>query len=393
MRKLNRAARAAALLSVLAGVAACGSDSKSESTATSAAAATGSAAASTGGVTCKDLSLAFMGATSGDAGALGQPMLNAVTLRVDAWNAANPDCQIAVKDFDTQGDPAQAAPIADKVVGDKTIVGLVGPAFSGETKATMPKFEEAGLPMVSPSATNAKLSQSGWKMFHRVVANDDRQAPMIVALLNSKGYKKVGVIDDGSEYGKGLSDGVKAALGANLADSDTIDPKASDYSAAVNKMKGAGVDAVFYSGYYGEAAKLVKQLRDAGVTAQFVGPDGISDTKFIEGAGAAAEGAIATNAASPVDANKDFYDSYKAKFNVEPGIYAAEAFDSTGIFLDAIKAGHTDRASIATFVSAYDAAGITKQLKFTPEGEIAGDAFYWYLVTDGKLVSQGLIKG
>ena len=350
-------------------------------------------------VTCpKGLKIAFLGALSGDNGALGQNMVNGAQIAFDEFNKANPKCQVEFakkgsSQFDSQGDPAQASPLADKLVGDKKIVGLIGPGFSGETKATAPKFQEAGLPMITPGATNAKLSENGWNIFHRILANDDKQGPGIVKLMLITGkWKKIAVIDDASEYGKGLADTVRAGLGANKVADDTIDPKGSDFSAAVNKVKGAGADAVFYGGYYAEAAKLAKQLKDAGVTAAFVSGDGSLDQKFIDNAGASAEGAWLTATGAPSDVNPAFQAKFKAKFGTDPAIYSPEAYDCAKVFLAAISTGRTSRAKIDAFINTYDSPGITKQIKFTASGEVAGDAVYAYQVVSGKLVSKGIIK-
>jgi branched-chain amino acid transport system substrate-binding protein len=341
----------------------------------------------------KGISIGFMGALSGENGALGQNMVNGASIAFDEWNKANKTCQVKFDKStfkDSQGSPDQASPLAPALVADKNVLGLIGPGFSGETKATMPVFEAATLPMITPGATNAKLSTNGWKMFHRILANDDKQGPGIVKLMK-KTAKKVGVIDDASEYGKGLADTVRAGLGALKVSDTQIDPKSSDFSAAVNQMKAAGVDTVFYGGYYAEAAKLVKAMADAGVKVQFVAGDGVLDQKYIDNAGAAAEGSLVTATGAPADVNPAFQAKFKAKFGTDPAIYSPEAYDCAQVFLAAIKAGKTNRKAIAAFVAAYDAPGITKQIKFTPEGEVAGDAVYAYQVTGGKLVPKGII--
>ena len=198
-------------------------------------------AAPAGGVKCSGIKLAFIGALSGDNGNLGKNMVNGAKVAIDEFNATHPDCQVGFDtSYDSQGDPAQATPLASKIVNDASIVGLIGPGFSGESKATMPTFEAAGLPMITPGATNAKLSTNGWKMFHRILANDDKQAPGVVTLITGtiKGAK-VGVIDDASDYGKGLADAVRAGLGAANVANAQIDPKAADFSAAIQAMKSA----------------------------------------------------------------------------------------------------------------------------------------------------------
>lgn len=343
------------------------------------------------------MKIAFMGALSGDNGALGTNMVNGASIAFDEWNKANKSCQIEFNkkgssSFDSQGSPDQASPLADKLVADKKIVALIGPGFSGETKATMPKFEAAKLPMITPGATNAKLSENGWDTFHRILANDDKQGPGIAKLIKKNGAKKVGVIDDASEYGKGLADTVRKELGALKVADDVIDPKGSDFSAAINKMKAAEVDTVFYGGYYAEAAKLIKQMRDAGVKAVFVAGDGVLDVKFIENAGAAvAEGALLTATGAPSDVNPAFQAKFKKKFGTDPAIYSPEAYDCATVFLAAIKAGNYDRKSILAFVNKYNAKGITKNIKFAASGEVEGDTVYAYKVVNGELKSQGEI--
>jgi branched-chain amino acid transport system substrate-binding protein len=372
--------------------AACGSDSKSTST-TAAPGTTGGAG---GGVKCSGIKLAFLGALSGDNGELGTNMVNGAQIAIDAFNKANPDCQVGFDkavQFDSQGDPAQATPLADKIVNDASIIGLIGPGFSGETKATMPKFEAATLPMITPGATNAKLSTNGWKMFHRILANDDKQAPGVVALITGtvKGTK-VGVIDDASEYGKGLADAVRAGLGAAAVATAQIDPKAADFSAAVQAMKAGNVDTIFYGGYYAEAAKLVKQIRDAGLKATFVSGDGSLAQGFVDNGGASTDGAYLTATGAPADVNPEFQAAFKAKYGTDPQLYSPEAYDCAQVFLAGIAAGKVTRADLAAFVTAFDAPGITKQIKFDATGEPVGDAVYYTVVEGGKLVAKGLIK-
>jgi len=381
-------------------LAACGSSSTG-SGATSApttAKGTDTTVASTtgggGGVKCSGIKLAFIGALSGDNGNLGKNMVNGAKIAIDAFNAKNPDCQVGFDaSFDSQGDPAQATPLADKIVNDKSIIGLIGPGFSGESKATMPKFEAAGLPMITPGATNAKLSTNGWKMFHRILANDDKQAPGIVTLIQTtvKGTK-VGVIDDASDYGKGLADAVRSGLGASDVANAQIDPKAADFSTAISAMKSANVDTIFYGGYYAEAAKLVKQIRDAGLTAKFVSGDGSLDKGFVDNGGAATDGAYLTATGAPADVNADFQAAFNKAYGTDPALYSPEAYDCAQVFLAGIAAGKVTRKDLADFVSAYDAPGITKQIKFDATGEPVGSAVYYSVVESGKIVAKGLIK-
>jgi branched-chain amino acid transport system substrate-binding protein len=375
--------------------AACGSDSDSSVTEdTVASEVTEDTAAAAAGVTCEPVSIAFFGALSGDAGNLGKNIRNGADLAVSEFNTANPDCQVGLVDFDSQGDPAQAPALAQKAIDDASILGIVGPAFSGESKAANPLFDAAGLAIITPSATNATLNDNNWKVFHRALAGDQVQGAGIAAYIQKTlAAAKVGVIDDASEYGKGLGDIVKSTLGDAVVASDSIDPKAADFSAAVSKMKDAAPDAIFYGGYYAEAGKLAKQLRDAGVTATLVFGDGVKDNGFIEAAGPAADGSIITCTCADGASNAEFAAAYTAKFPGEtPQTYGAEAYDAAKAFLAAIAAGKTDRAGVLEFLGTYDAAGVTKQIKWDETGEVAGNAVYAYKVEAGAIAVIGLIE-
>src|SRR5207248_2037007 len=147
----------------------------------------------------KTATIAFVGAETGDNANLGINILGGVKLAVDQVNKANPKVKIELKDFDTAGDPAQASTLKDKFVNDQSIVGIVGPAFSGETKAVLPDLQGAGLVMISASATNAGLPTvvPNATVFHRVIPDDDVQGKGIADYITKKLHvKKMAFIDD-----------------------------------------------------------------------------------------------------------------------------------------------------------------------------------------------------
>ncbi|NBU38394.1 MAG: branched-chain amino acid ABC transporter substrate-binding protein, partial [Actinobacteria bacterium] len=165
---------------------------------------------------------------------------------------------------------------------------------------------------------------------------------------------------------------------------DTIDPKAADFSAAVSKVKDAAPEYVFYGGYYGEAAKLATQLKDAGVTAVFVSGDGVKDQAgFADAAGPAAEGALIGCPCK--DGSDEFIANWKKAYGETPGTYGAEYYDAANVILAAIKGGAKDRAAVLAAISAYDADGITKHIKFGADGDATEGNIYIYKVVDGKL--------
>lgn len=342
-----------------------------------------------------NLKIGFFGALTGDAANLGINIQNGAKLAIDQYNEKNADCKVTLVSLDSQGDPAQAPGLAKKAIDDKDIIGIVGPSFSGESKAADPLFNEAGLVTISASATNTALGQNGWKTFFRVLGNDASQGPAAAKYIkDTLGAKKVVVVDDASEYGKGLADIVRQSLGDLVADNDTIQQKQTDFSPTVTKIRAAGADAVFFGGYYAEAGLLKKQMTDAGVKAVFVSDDGVKDDGFITAAGPkAAEGSVVTCPCLPPDkASGTFYADYQKAFNSEPKTYGAEAFDAATILLDGIKSGISDRAKMVEFVKSYDKPGVTKQLKFDDHGEPSAVTVWAYKLEGGKFLSGEEIK-
>jgi len=383
---------AAALAAVALVLGACSSSKKKVAT-------TGG---TTGGATnAAGVKIGFFGALTGpNSPQLGINERNGVKLAVDQHNKKSGATQVSLVEYDSQGDPAQAPQLAQKAVSDK-VVAIVGPAFSGESKVADPIFEQAGIPNVTASATNATLQTHGFKYFHRGLANDDAQAPADAKFLVKKlNAKKIAVIDDASDYGKGLADGVRKALsglGATAvvgATAESIDPKAQDFSSTVNKINAAKPDAIFYGGYYADSGRLLKQLRDAGVKVPFESGDGSEDQKIVDVGGQATEGAYLTCAcADPTTDPKaaSFVTGYKSAFNGNPAIYSAEAYDVANFILAAVESGATTGAAINTYLNTNSYTGITKTLKFDSTGEVTGGSIYEYQVKSQKVTQLGVV--
>ena len=334
-----------------------------------------------GKATCSNVSIAMAGALTGPNAALGTNILNGLKLAVDQHNKANSGCQVTVKQFDTEGDPQKATQVAPQIVSDTSVIGLLGPAFSGETKATGPVFNQAGLLSLTASATNPALTTNGWNNFFRGLGNDNSQGGAIANYMKGTlGYKKVCVVEDDSDYGIGLADVVSKTLGS-VADSSCaakVKTGDKDFSAAVQLIKDASPDAVYYGGYYAEAAPLLSQLRQGGVKAAFASGDGVNDPEFVKQAGDASKGAYLTCPCGP--APDKFATDYKAMFNVAPGVYSVEAYDLGTIMLEGIDKGITTRADMVKFVASYDGAGLAKNYKWDSTGELASASTWVYQV-------------
>jgi branched-chain amino acid transport system substrate-binding protein len=365
----------AALATAGLALTACGSTSSSSST-----------ASDTGGTDCTaGQKIAFLGATTGDYGALGLNMVGGIKLALDEYNKKHTDCKISLREFDSQGDPNKATPLANKIIQDSSIIGLVGPGFSGESLATGKTFEAAGLPVISPSATNVTITQQGWTTYHRVIGNDSAQgAADAKYITDTVGATKPFVIDDGSDYGKGLASYVKKALGSAVTGTDTVQTGQTDFSATVTAVNGSGADAVFYGGYYAEAGLLCKQLRQAGYKGLFMSGDGSEDPAFVKAAGgAAANDAILTAPAGPAPA--DFNDKYKAVNNADAGLYSTQSYDAANIFLAGVAAGDTSYEDMNAFIGSYTGNGASGPIAFDSKGDIKQSVIFAYKVAGGKL--------
>jgi branched-chain amino acid transport system substrate-binding protein len=334
-----------------------------------------------GKATCPPLSIAMAGALNGPDAALGINIKNGVQLAVDKHNAANPGCQVQLKTFDTEGDPQKATAIAPQIVDDAFTIGLVGPAFSGETKATGGVFDQAGLVAATASATNVTLSEQGWKTFFRGLANDGVQGPSVANYMkNTLGTKKVCVVDDSTDYGLGLAQAIRETLGpvADSACNISVKKGDKDFSAAVTQVKGQSPDAVFYSGYYAEAAPFVQQLRDGGVTATFVSGDGTKDPEFVKQAGASSKDALLSCPCGP--ATKEFADEYTKKFGEEPGTYSTEGYDLGTIMMRGIDSGAITRPALLDFFRNYQGQGVARKYQWTDTGELTTTLIWMYKV-------------
>jgi branched-chain amino acid transport system substrate-binding protein len=342
-----------------------------------------------GGEAACDLTLAFFGPQTGPAAGLGAPIIDGAQLAIDQYNE-EADCEVGFEQIDSQGSADQAPSLATEASNNEAIIGIVGPAFSGESAAAGPIFAEAGLPTITPSASNPDLSTNGWDTFHRALGNDATQGPAAARYIqDTLKAKSVFVMDDASEYGAGLAKIVQDELGDLVVDTDTIQVGQTDFSASVTKANASNADTVFFGGYYAEGALIIRQLRAGGFDGTFVVADGVKDPGFLEGAGKAAEGTIITCPCIPATdpAVAEFAEAFEAEFGGPPGTYAAEAYDAATIFLDGIGEGMSTREDMLQFVNDYDAPGITKQLSFDEAGEPSDVHIYAYEVKNGEIVA------
>jgi branched-chain amino acid transport system substrate-binding protein len=309
-------------------------------------------------------------------------ILHGAQLAIDQFNHANPGCQLTLKQFDTQGDPQQATQVAPQIAGDASIIALLGPAFSRETKATGAILNQAGLLSATASATDPALTTYGWTNFFRGLGNNNSQGLATANWLTTqKGYKKICVVQDNTDFGVGLANVVTGTLGSAADGNCAAKVKTGDkdFSASIQLIKSENPDAVYYAGHYDEAAPFVQQLRDAAVQAQFVAGDGSFDAQFVAQAGQASNGAILT---CPCGAHPAaFADRYQTAFNTAPGVYSVDAYDLATIMVTGIASGAvTDRTSMIEHFKTYNGQGLGKTYQWDSNGELTDPVSWLYHV-------------
>ena len=344
-----------------------------------------------------DLKLVFQGALTGPAAQTGIGEYQGFKLAVLQYNEKRGSSPKVEPGFiDTQADPAQTPPLALATVNDACVIGVVGGMYSGETRAALPLYLKGGLPVISPSATNATLPTVGGDVFHRVVANDDVQGPALAKLAGNQPNAKVFIVDDQSTYGKDLAKIVKAKLAkTKQVGTDSVATGTTNFTSVVAKVKKSGANTVFFGGYYPEASKFVKQLRDNAATknVKFIAGDGVLDNEYIKLAKKNAEGTSMTAPYIPMErADKALTAIYKKEYGVAPAVYTLEAYNAAGFFLAAVKAGKTDRATILDYINKNSYKGVGQTLKFDAKGEPATKVMNEFIVKNGKIEYVGAIK-
>ncbi|SHM38667.1 ABC transporter substrate-binding protein [Cryptosporangium aurantiacum] len=332
--------------------------------------------------------LAVLGPLTGASYARGVPIFNGAKLAVDAYNAEHPGCTVTLARFDSRGLRDVAAERAAEIVADPSIVGLVGPTFSGETLSAAPVFEQAGLPMISPSATSSTLSTRGWQVFHRVLGDDVRQAAPAAKYLAAAGLKRVYLVAENSEYGTVMADAMRAELGSAVIGTGTVRDGQTDFTALAETILAANPQAVYYAGYSDEAGLLRKRLTTAGgSTITLVGGSAMLADTFPRVAGDSGTGTVVTCGCAPVsELPHRFRSAYATTFGADPEHYAAEAYDAANVLLAALAGGRSTRADVLAFLDAYSGQGLTKPLAFDDRGEVEASVVWAYRVEGAKFV-------
>ena len=370
---------------------------------TAAAVAFGLTSVPAASAAVKTYTIGYQGPLSGGEASTGIDEQNAVKYAIKLFEAANKGIKVKLVSIDDQGDPAVAGTVAPGVASNKNVLGVVGPAYSGATIASLPYYKSVNMPVISPSATRVSLTDPtspdfGGPIFHRVVGKDDLQGPALAKYATAGvSAAKVFVFDDQSAYAvplRGFTEaGLKKVAGATLVGGDSVPNTTTDFSPTIAKIKTSDANVVIYTGYYSQAAVFIKQLRDSGSKAVFAGGDGVFNQEFPKLAGAAAEGSKVTGVGGLAGVDAKMEADFKKKMGVSSGVYSVESFDAANILLSGIKAGKTTRVKMLAYVKAYKGKSISgNTIKFDANGDISYGLFAGFTTKNGVLVNTGIIK-
>ncbi|OGA00630.1 MAG: branched chain amino acid ABC transporter substrate-binding protein [Betaproteobacteria bacterium RIFCSPLOWO2_02_67_12] len=350
-----------------------------------------------------EIKIGHVGPLTGGIAHLGKDNENGARLAVEQANEAKikidgKDTKFVFFAEDDQADPKVGTTVAQKLV-DAKVAGVVGHLNSGTSIPASDIYNKAGIPVISGSATNPKLTEQGFKVQFRVVGRDDQQGPAIASYLAAtRKPKLVAVIDDATAYGEGIANEVEKTLKAahiKVLPREKGNDKTTDWKAILTKLKGKNPDAVFYGGMDATGGPLLKQGRELGVKAVFSFGDGACTDEMTKLAGAAADGLLCSQAGIPPQAaDKKFTEAYKKRFNADPILYAPFTYDGANLLIEAMKkANSADPAKYLPELAKIDFTGATGKIAFDAKGDRKDAEMTIFTMKGGKLAPIAIIKG
>ncbi|MDF0605424.1 branched-chain amino acid ABC transporter substrate-binding protein [Neisseriaceae bacterium TC5R-5] len=292
---------------------------------------------------------------------------------------------------DDQGDPRIGTQVAQRLV-DAKVAGVIGHLNSGTTIPASKIYADAGIPQISPSATNPTYTKQGYKTAFRVIANDIQQGRALGEFaVDHLKAKRVAIIDDRTAYGQGLANQFEAVIkakGAWVVGREFTTNSATDFNTILTSLKAKKPDLVFYGGMDAQAGPLAKQMDNLGLKTKLIGGDGWQSPEFIKLAGPAAEGQYASSCGVPHDkmpGYATFNDKFKKTFGTDVQIYAPYEYDATMVLVDAMKrANSTDPTIYLPELSKTSYKGITGNIAFDYKGDVKNGAVTVYQVKNGQ---------
>jgi branched-chain amino acid transport system substrate-binding protein len=329
---------------------------------------------------CADaLKIGFHAPLTGFAASDGKSASEGAKLAAEQINSAGGinGKKIELVIYDDQAKPAQAIPIANKLIGqDKVVIGVSG-SYSGPTRSAAGVFQEAGIPYISAYAIHPDITRAGDYVFRTSFLGEVQGRGGAKLVGDLLGKKRVVIITLQNDFGKSLAAGFKskaADFGIRIINEYEYSIKDRQFGSIVAKVKADNPDAIYASGYYFTAGPLVSQLRAAGVNVPIIGQEGYDSQKFIEIAGNAAEGVIITTSLdrdSDVPETRDFIRAFEKRAGFKADMVAASAHTAVMVAADALKrAGSTNPQALQKAIAATNLKVSTGTIAFNQLGEV-----------------------
>ena len=345
-----------------------------------------------GGVSAQDMvvKIGHVGPTSGGIAHLGKDNENGARMAIEELNAkgttiGGKKIKFELLAEDDAADPKQGTAVAQKLV-DSKVMGVIGHLNSGTSIPASKIYSDAGIPQISPSATNPKFTRNGYKTTFRVVADDVHLGGTLgrYAVKELKG-KSIAVIDDRTAYGQGVAEEFEKAVkasGGSIAERQFTTDKATDFTAILTAVKSKNPDVVFFGGMDAVAGPMIRQMKQLGITAKFMGGDGICSGELPKlAAGSMADGQVVCAEAGGVEGSQkagmeDFYKRFKAKYNADVQVYAPYVYDAVNVMVAAmVKAGSAEPAKYLPVLAKTEGfKGVTGTISFDEKGDVKNGA-------------------
>ena len=371
--------------------------------------ASAAAAIFVGSVSAQDMvvKIGHVGPTSGGIAHLGKDNENGARMAIDDLNAkgvtiGGKKVKFELVAEDDAGDPKQGTAVANKLV-DAKVNGVIGHLNSGTSIPASKIYSDAGIPQISPSATNPKFTRQGFKTTYRVVADDVHLGGTLgrYAVKELKG-KSIVTIDDRTAYGQGVAEefakAVKAS-GGKIEDQQFTTDKATDFTAILTAIKAKKPDVIFYGGMDAVAGPMIRQMKQLGISAKFMGGDGICSAELPKLAGGAmADGQVVCAEAGGVEGQQKvgmdkFKEDFKKKFGTDVQIYAPYVYDAVNVMVAAMqKCNSADPKVYLPCLQKTDYNGVTGHIAFDEKGDIKNGALTLYTYKGDKREQMAVVR-
>ena len=329
---------------------------------------------------------------------MGKDLTNAIQMAVEEQNArggiAGKKVRLVIED--DMASPKDAVTVAHKLVGNEEILGVVGHMNSGTTLPAATVYADAGVVLVMPVPTNPDITKQGLKNLIRVPITDDKQGPALISFVIDRLKKgRVAIIHNKEAYGEGIATEAQKSLQERAIPAvlfEGVNADTTDFRPTISKVLSVNPDAVFFGGGTSEAALLIKQAREQGLTVPFIMGDGCFDTQLIKIAGQAAEGSFVSNIApttAPTPRAQEFYAQFEQKYG-KIVAFAPLGYVAAGILMDGIsKAPERTRQGVLQALTnpSYKYDSILGEFSFESNGDAKGQHVFIHEVKDGHFIT------